>query len=64
MQIKGKVEDIEALSSKLDHIEEMIGLQQEENKKEITKETLKSITQKNENVYVNNHTKWYTFSEY
>ncbi len=46
MQIKGKVEDIEALSSKLDHIEEMIGLQQEENKKEITKETLKSITQK------------------
>ena len=44
MQIKGKVQDIEALSSKLDHIEEMIGLKVDEDKKEeITKETLESI---------------------
>ncbi|WP_072680023.1 M23 family metallopeptidase [Arcobacter sp. LA11] len=47
MQIKGKVQDIEALSSKLDHIEEMIGLKNEEEKKEeITKETLDSINEK------------------
>lgn len=47
MQIKGKVQDIEELSSKLDHIEEMIGLKNEEEKKEeITKETLASITEK------------------
>lgn len=44
MQIKGKVRDIEALSSKLDHIEEMIGLRSDnEKKEEITEETLKSI---------------------
>ena len=44
MQIKGKVQDIEALSSKLDHIEEMIGLKVEEEKKEeISRETLESI---------------------
>ena len=44
MQIKGKVQDIEALSSKLDHIEEMMGFKQDEEKKdEITKETLASI---------------------
>ncbi len=47
MQIKGKVEDIEALSSKLDHIEEMIGLKNQEDKKEeISKETLKAISEK------------------
>ncbi len=47
MQIKGKVQDIEALSSKLDHIEEMIGLKQDEDKKaEITQETLASINDK------------------
>ncbi len=47
MQIKGKVEDIEALSSKLDDIEEMIGLKADEDKKQsITKETLESITEK------------------
>lgn len=47
MQIKGKVQDIEELSSKLDHIEEMIGLKNEEEKKEeITRETLESINQK------------------
>ena len=44
MQIKGKVKDINALSSKLDHIEEMIGLKSDNEKKEqMTKETLKSI---------------------
>ncbi len=47
MQIKGKVQDIEVLSSKLDHIEEMIGLKNEEDKKEeITKETLEAINEK------------------
>lgn len=47
MQIKGKVQDIEALSSKLDHIEEMIGLKKEEDAKEaITRETLESISEK------------------
>lgn len=47
MQIKGKVQDIEALSSKLDHIEEMIGLKKEEEAKEaITRETLESISEK------------------
>ena len=47
MQIKGKVQDIEALSSKLDHIEEMIGLKADEEKKEeISKETLESINDK------------------
>ena len=47
MQIKGKVRDIEALSSKLDHIEEMIGLKNDNEKKEqITEETLKSINDK------------------
>ena len=49
MQIKGKVQDIEELSSKLDHIEEMIGLKNEEEKKEeITKEALESL--KNERI--------------
>ena len=46
MQIKGKVQDIEALSSKLDHIEEMIGLKEDEKKEEITRETLESINDK------------------
>jgi len=47
LQIKGKVSDIEALSSKLDHIEEMIGLKNDNEKKEqITQETLKSINDK------------------
>lgn len=47
MQIKGKVKDIEVLSSKLDQLEEMIGLKDDEEKKEeITKETLKSISDK------------------
>lgn len=46
MQIKGKVQDIEALSSKLDHIEEMIGLKADEKKEKITKETLESINDK------------------
>jgi len=46
MQIKGKVQDIEALSSKLDHIEEMIGLKEDEKKEEITRETLASISDK------------------
>ncbi len=46
MQIKGKVQDIEALSSKLDHIEEMIGLKDDEKKEEITKETLATINDK------------------
>lgn len=47
MQIQGKVEDIEALTSKLDNIEEMIGLRNEEEKMhEITKETRESIDQK------------------
>jgi murein DD-endopeptidase MepM/ murein hydrolase activator NlpD len=47
MQIKGKVQDIEELSSKLDDIEQMIGLKNEEDKKEvITEETLATITEK------------------
>lgn len=47
MQIQGKVEDIEALTSKLDNIEEMIGLRNEEDKlQEITKETRESINEK------------------
>ncbi len=47
MQIKGKVQDIEELSSKLDQIEDMIGLKNEEEKKEvITEETLATITEK------------------
>jgi len=45
MQIKGKVKDIEALSSKLDSIEEIIGLKKEdENKDAITRATLAQIT--------------------
>jgi murein DD-endopeptidase MepM/ murein hydrolase activator NlpD len=46
MQIKGKVEDIEALSSKLDEIEEMIGLKAKK-EKEVSKEILESISQRN-----------------
>ena len=47
MQIKGKVQDIEELSSKLDEIEEIIGLKFEEDKQEeIKKETLASINEK------------------
>ena len=47
MRIKGKVQDIEELSSKLDQIEDMIGLKNNEDKKEvITKETLAAITEK------------------
>lgn len=46
MQIKGKMTDIEALSSKLDHIEEMIGVKNDDKKDEITKETLEAINEK------------------
>ncbi len=46
VQIKSKVEDIEALSSKLDHMEDMLGLKHDEKKEEITKETLESINEK------------------
>lgn len=50
MQIKGKVQDIEALSSKLDHIEEMIGLKvDDEKKEEISNETLASINDRIKN---------------
>lgn len=45
MQIKGKVQDIEELSSKLDSIEEIIGLKKDdENKDAITRATLTQIT--------------------
>lgn len=43
-QIESKVKDIEALSSKLDHLEEIIGLKKDE-EKTITESTLSSITQ-------------------
>ncbi|RXK03361.1 M23 family metallopeptidase [Halarcobacter bivalviorum] len=43
MQIKSKVEDIDALSSKLDDIEAMIGLK-DEKIEQLTKETLDSIS--------------------
>ncbi len=46
VQIKSKVEDIEALSSKLDQMEEILGLKNDEKKEKITKETLKSINEK------------------
>ncbi|XPV68019.1 MAG: peptidoglycan DD-metalloendopeptidase family protein [Halarcobacter sp.] len=46
MQIKGKVEDIEALSSKLDEIEEMIGIKAQK-EKELSAETLNSISVRN-----------------
>ncbi len=45
VQIKSKVEDIEVLSSKLDKMEDMLGLKNDEKKEEITKETLKSINE-------------------
>ncbi|QKF81073.1 peptidase M24 [Halarcobacter ebronensis] len=44
LQIKGKVKDIEALSSKLDHIEEMIGLKGDKEKEQITAETLRKMS--------------------
>lgn len=43
LQIKSKVEDIDALSSKLDEIESMIGLK-DEKIEQLTKETLDSIS--------------------
>ncbi|MCJ8326185.1 MAG: M23 family metallopeptidase [Campylobacterales bacterium] len=43
-QIKGKVKDIEALSSKLDDIEEIIGLKKDDKKDKITRATLAKIT--------------------
>ncbi|WP_419764010.1 MAG: M23 family metallopeptidase [Arcobacter sp.] len=45
MQIKGKVKDIEELSSKLDTIEEIVGLKRDSNEQiSITKATLTKIT--------------------
>lgn len=45
MQIKGKVQDIEELSSKLDSIEEIIGLKKDDEKKDvISRATLTQIT--------------------
>ncbi len=45
MQIKGKVQDIEELSSKLDSIEEIVGLKRDSNEQiAITKATLTKIT--------------------
>ncbi len=44
MQIKGKVQDIEELSSKLDSIEEIIGVKTDDTKDEITRATLAKIT--------------------
>lgn len=45
MQIKGKVQDIEELSSKLDSIEEIVGLKRDSNEQiSITKATLTKIT--------------------
>uniref|UniRef100_UPI003D0E2FC2 M23 family metallopeptidase n=1 Tax=Arcobacter sp. TaxID=1872629 RepID=UPI003D0E2FC2 len=45
MQIKGKVQDIEELSSKLDTIEEIVGLKRDSNEQiSITKATLTKIT--------------------
>jgi len=45
MQIKGKVKDIEELSSKLDSIEEIVGLKRDSNEQiSITKATLTKIT--------------------
>ncbi len=53
MQIKGKVQDIEALSSKLDNIEDMIGLKaEEERKEELTKESLDTLNQKSMKKYI------------
>ena len=43
-QIKGKVKDIEDLSSKLDDIEEIIGVKKDDTKDEITRATLAKIT--------------------
>lgn len=44
-QIQSKVKDIEALSSKLDHLEEIIGLKKDEEKHDIKESTLSKITQ-------------------
>jgi murein DD-endopeptidase MepM/ murein hydrolase activator NlpD len=45
MQIKGKIQDIEELSSKLDTIEEIVGLKRDSNEQiSITKATLTKIT--------------------
>ena len=43
-QIEGKVKDIEELSSKLDDIEEIIGLKKDDTKDKITRATLAKIT--------------------
>ncbi len=43
MQIKSKVEDIEELSSKLDEIHTIIGIEDDDTKEEITKKTLDTI---------------------
>jgi len=43
-QIEGKVKDIEELSSKLDDIEEIIGLKKDDTKDEITRASLAKIT--------------------
>ena len=44
MQIKGKVKDIEELSSKLDNIEEIIGIKKDDQKDTIKRATLAQIT--------------------
>lgn len=44
MQIKGKVKDIEELSSKLDNIEEIIGIKKNDDKGAIKRATLAQIT--------------------
>jgi len=44
MQIKGKVKDIEELSSKLDNIEEIIGIKKDDEKDSINRATLAQIT--------------------
>ncbi len=44
LEVKNKIKDIETLSSKLDHMEEIVGLKnKEETKESITEETLKNL---------------------
>ena len=44
IEVKNKIKDIETLSSKLDHMEEILGLKnKEETKESITEETLKNL---------------------
>lgn len=45
MQIKSKVQDIEELSSKLDEIHTIIGIEDDDTKEEITKKTLDTINE-------------------